>query len=447
MDAMDELYQKVAAGSHSEVELRARIGAIKKRVREARAGTAEERTVALTVASAMPTEARAEMLGFYLSDELPDIRARALNLAVELKGEGLRVLRAACLIPHADVAVPALALITRGVDKTSTGRIMRLLSSGNPKIRAAAARFLGHAGGPAVIPRLTRLLADPYREVSYAAEVGIERLRGERTKRPPMNWWDAPELEDEQPEEDEEENEVVELDTADLPPPPPIDGLGDLGGLGSLAALAPPKPAGATQRPRRPAPRHQRTAAPSPAPQPLTRRPPLDWEPEDAALLPTPLPTEAYALAKLLSLVSASDRASLLGPLSADSEARAAIDRLARSQAIPERTAAALAIGGLKMGARLPLLTRMFRDADPRVRSAAAAAMAPLAGASALAQLSRLFSDSSPAVRRAAALALAKAASRIDHVGFAQNALSRLDADPDDGVAEARETARQILGG
>lgn len=426
MDAMDELYQKVAKGTYNEVELQARAGAMKKRIREARSGSSDDRRLALKVVSALDASDRSEMLGMYLSDELPEIRAHALNLAVELRGDGLRVLREACLVPHTDVALRALQLLTQGVDKTATRRVQGVLTSGNAQIRAAAIRFLSHAAGAGVIPRLTRMLADPDRRVAYAAEIGIERLKGERPKRQPMGFWEAPPLEDESPEDEvEAELTPADIDSMDLPPPPPpIDGLGDLGSLSALAPLA---------TPNLPSP----TSTPSPKPQ---------RGPSEATTGPSTLPVEAYALVKLLGRVAADERPPILAKLASATDVRVAVDKLARSTEAKDRCSAAIAIGGLKITPRLAVLMRMFRDADANVRAVAATAIAPLAGASALAQISRLFSDANPDVRSAAAVSIARAAVRLDQGGFARNALRQLDADPDDRVAEAVQKARRLLG-
>lgn len=446
VEASDEFYQAVADGSADPRELRLRVGLVKRRIRQSRSESVDERLFALRVARNLAASHRNEVLPLFLDDEEERVRQYALNIAVAAEADGSRVLRDGLSSRHTDVVLRALELLTRGVDRTSTGRVQRLITHGHPEVRAAAARFLGHAGGPALVTRLTRMLADPDHRVAHAAELAIERLRGDRPKRRAQDWWTAPELEDEAPPEDEDAS-PVQLDNFELPPPP-SGGLGDpgeLGSLSSLSGLGPPR----TRKPSESAPGAPPAAPPASTPASratLAKRDPIGWEPDEPAALPDPLPGEAFALAKLLSRVSVADRAAILGPLQATGEARVAIDKLTRSDEARDRCAAALAVGGLRMAPRLSTLTRLLRDAEPSVRAAAAASMAPLAGASALAQLSRLSGDADAEVRRAAVLALASAAKRLDQASFALNALGQFDGDADDGVVAALGEAKRILG-
>lgn len=425
MELSDEFYGQVVDGSADPPELRLRIGLVKRRIRRSLGEAAPEKVIALRATSTLEPSHQLELLPLFLDDEDQEVRSYALNLAIAAKADGTRLLREAIRSSRPDIVLPALDLLTRGVDKASTTRIAALLTSGQPTIRAAAVRFLGHAAGASFRPRLTRMLADPDSRVAHAAELAMARLEGSLARRPSQDWWTADPLPLEEPDDQTvppPELEAVELLAPDAPPA----ALQSISALADLEAEEPHAP---------PAP-HLPAVVTSAAPHELT------WELDQPSPLPTDLPVEATATGRLLSRVSASEREGLLRRLRTSGEDRIVVDALTRSRDPLDRAAAAVAVQGLAMKARVANILRLLRDDDPRVRAASATALAELVGISALPQLARVLLDEDLQARHAAALALATAARRLDERRIAEHALAEVEAtrDPENRalIAEAR---------
>ena len=241
----------------------------------------------------------------------------------------------------------------------------------------------------------------------------------------------APEREPPAPDDPDDEDdgvidatfEDVASETAPAPPADPAPPSDD----------APQLPAAAAQLPAAPeAP--PREDAPSAA-----------WD-GTATPLPSTLPTEARALCRLLGMVAASDRSTVVDALRRIDDPSALGDLWIAWQPGGDRAlgrGVALAAAALERTAFLTKATTMANDEEALVRAAAVEAIGALGGASALTRVNRKLTDASPEVRAAAARALAAMGHRLGRQGMASSWLQAAadDADPDvkQAVAEAIE--------
>ena len=230
-DPLNQLYDEVAAGRAVPPKDYNEFKRMLARARHAaRRGTPQERADAVTVVGAIGGHWALTVLREFTADEAPEVRRKALDVAVAEGEAGLTILRDLAVDPEPEISLLALDYLQRAVDRGSAGRMRSLLTAADPRQRAAAARLLGSISGPGLIVPLRRALdAEPDETVKAALVAAMARIDGEEPREEPDPWWADPAA------QAEEWAPLAPLDA--LPEPLPAD---DPGALLALLGRAQP---------------------------------------------------------------------------------------------------------------------------------------------------------------------------------------------------------------
>lgn len=195
MDPLNALYDEIAAGSGTPP---ADYNLYKRMLARARGtvrhGTPEEQLAGVTVCGAIGGNRGMDVVRTFLKGPPPEVRRRAVEVAVDNGEDGLMVLREASLDPDPEVALEALRWLRRALDPGATTQCRRLLRSDDDAVRAAAIELLGCIAGQGVAVQLRRLLTDSNPAIVEAATLAIARLGGSEERPTPEPWWDEPEV-------------------------------------------------------------------------------------------------------------------------------------------------------------------------------------------------------------------------------------------------------------
>jgi HEAT repeat protein len=276
------------------------------------------------------------------------------------------------------------------------------------------------------VVQLRPLVGDPDPTVRRDATEAIERIHGDRPRHTPANWWDddEPALPTPPP---------VRSDEARVVPPPAHTAP-------PSAPLPEPEPEPPAAERQLPAPAVPLPPEAPPAPEPISDAP---WDGTTWAGLPTPLPSEARALTKLLGMVAPADHPTVVEALRAVEPGELA-DLLGRYSPGADRALGrglALAMGYLARGAAFSKLRHMVRDPHPTVRAASAQAIGEVGAASAIPLFQALLADPDEDVRAAGVRALSSLCRRIGRQDMARDYIHRMGDQPApvaDAIAEAR---------
>lgn len=430
MENLDEVYAALARGDGEVPRDRKVIDALLDRVFEARrSDRVSDRLAALRVAQALGERAGLDLVETFMQDPAIEVRRYAFNLGLAARADGLRIIREAAADPAPELALEALRLLTVAADRGSTTRARTLLDATNPAVRASAVRLLGHVAGPAVKRELEALGEDEDLGVRQAVHEAIRRIEGELPRNTAGQWWDEP------PDDGD----------ALLGPDgfPPADTLRPRDGPASLSpedTLDPDKVAAAKDP-------NESTWGPEvdsdeplwPEDAQLPATPDGEWTGEYAAL-PATLPTEAYALLRLLGVVSPNDRPIVVDALrKADMRALNENVQGHRPGRNPAR-ARGIAFAAMALGKTswLAKVRRLLGDPEPLVRAAAAEAVGALGGPSTLTQISGLLVDEDARVRAAAVRVLGDACARWNLLTILPRWLEQVAEDDSPAVQKAR---------
>ncbi len=396
-----------------------------------------DRLGSLRVASLLGVEAGRAIIERLVHDPERLVRTWAFNQAVAARDGGLSILRDAATGHDEFLALAAIDLLTVRVDRSSMPVVRRLLESPSPAIRAACARLLGHIAGPALLVQLRRLSDDPDPGVRHEAAQAERRIQGDLPVAQPDSWWDG--------------------SAGDLPGPPPMTDAVDssLPQPPPLAHRAPHREVPADTAPSTD-PSKAADLATSTAPEipetpalPVLRGgtspvvPPTDVP----GALPSPLPTEVRALAKLLGMADPADHAVIVHALRASEAGELAshIGAWPRGGDAALGRGLALAAGYIGHRAAFSKLRQMATDPHAQVRAAASTGIGAVGGPSALPLFQHLLHDADLDVRAAAATALAVLCVRTGRQDIGQDYLSRVSSDQPDHVADAVRRATDAL--
>ncbi len=422
---VQELYDALAAGGGEVPRDPKLTDALMDRVFEARRSTdMRDRIAALRVAEAVGDRSGLDLIETFMQDPAIEVRRFAFNLGLAAKADGLRIIREAAADPDPELASEALRLLALAVDRPSATRARILLSHDDARVRAAAVRLLGHIAGPSVRRELELQRDAGPAEVVDAANEALARLDGKLPKNRPGQWWDdavSLPVDAPIPAQDRPPTALSSADTLNPEPAerspfdstwgPEVDSEGPVWGpIVPDAGEAPPPPGPA-------------------------------WDPKQPAALPSPLPTHAYALLRLLGMVGPDDRAAVLTALS-----RADPDALQENLTghLPGRDPArgrgiALYAAAAEKKSLLANVRRLLADPEPLVRDAAVRAVGALGGPSTLTQVSGLLEDADPTVRVATIETLGDACARWNLLEILPQWLAQVAGDADPAVRAARD--------
>jgi HEAT repeat protein len=191
MDPLDTQYDQIAAGEaeaprayddYKRMLARAR--------RAARHGDQAERQAAVTVTAAIGGHWALGVLREFSQDEDAGIRKLMLAAAVAQGEAGVTLLRDLLTDDEPSLALEALSYLQRVLDTGSASRLRRLLAHGDPRMRAGAARLLGHTAGPGLLVPLQRARDDEEdTDVQAAIEEAIARIDGDLPRGASDPWW------------------------------------------------------------------------------------------------------------------------------------------------------------------------------------------------------------------------------------------------------------------
>jgi HEAT repeat protein len=140
--------------------------------------TTDERRTSIYELKSQPTADNIERIRGWLEDPDRDVRATALNALIGLAVPDSADLATGALDdPDGFVRATAAKLLGDLGDARHVDAIGRLLDADpDPVVRQRAAESLMRLGGDAVLPYLTRGLADPMERVRRAAVQGVSKL-------------------------------------------------------------------------------------------------------------------------------------------------------------------------------------------------------------------------------------------------------------------------------
>jgi HEAT repeat protein len=396
--AMDHLdaYQRLAQGGalnetddprwlHRPLQLEA--------IRRCSASDVAERLGALRVAAWLGAPPGLEVAARLIHDADRAVRVGAFNQAVAAGDLGRPILRDALDGSDEDHVRAALSLLTGAADRPALAAARRLLATPNAAIRAGAATLIGVVGGPSSTVWL-RPEAEADVDARAAMALALDRIAGRSPRPEPTSW---------------------------------VDGVGPL--PTPMAQAEPPASEG--------------DAPPMEASTALI--PSAGTDPVDGPL-PSTLPTETRALAKLLGILADDvDQAPVIAALRLRPASELS-DLWTTWRAGGE---AALGRGMIRAGVALGLSALVSRaaqlsaDPEPTVRAEALRALGELAGAGAMPQLRRGLSDHAAPVRAASVRALARLGQRVDRAALAAEWIGALNDDPDADVRAAVAAAKE----
>ncbi len=393
MSNIDELYAALAAGTPHQVVPGFAEPLLLANVRKAaRSETLEERLDGARVAAGIGGRDAMETLQLFLSDPDTKVRAYTLELAIHAGEFGRPLVRLVAEDTDTELALAALAELTRTADKAASKKVRALLKHPSPKIRQASLVFLGQNGGASMRHEIEPLSRDPDAAVSAAAAEALHRIDGGR----PRQTGNAP---------------TGVPTPAPVPPvPPPI----------------PPVPSSVHETP---VTTHAFESAAETQSSPTPEAPPT-----------TPAPHDPVATAKaigngapLTSSFDAGSMAAIQNALRGDKDPALArgVARLAVAQNWSPWTA---------------LLKPMLTHTDPSVRSEAGSALAAIGAASLFPAVLGLLADADPKVRVAGIQAAADMGLRLKKERFVHEKLQVLAGDTDATVKAARDAAAAKLG-
>jgi hypothetical protein len=314
---------------------------------------------------------------------------------------GLPILRLLAEDEDETIAVEAVELLRRFVDRQSVALCKRLLLSPHAKVRSNAVELLGHIGGRSLLINVRKLTTDPDKTVFEAAKQALKRLEGELERDKSKPWW-------------------TESEEISLPSPPGV--LPEE----MIARLPQPEP----------------EPEPEPAPARLaTATPAFDYWVTDWAALPKSLPTEPRALLKLLGMVDRPDRSIVVEALqqAAPNSMGLEVNQGTKSKdwAVARGTAVYVTQAGR---ADLILVLRpLCSHIEPGVRAAIAETIGAVGKVATIASLLPLIADSNQGVRATAITALANLCLILNRANYGISQLRPLVEDPDNIIREVVE--------
>ncbi|MBN2798561.1 MAG: HEAT repeat domain-containing protein [Deltaproteobacteria bacterium] len=347
----------------------------------------QERLEAVAIAAQAGDKAVEEILPLFQGDGSAKVRDASFEAALAAGAPGVPTVRRGTASPDPAIAVRSLTLLTKLKDRTVTSRVRGMTGSGHPMIRAAAARYLGHVAGRAVLPQLQRLQQDPDPGVRQAATEALAVLQGSLPELQPIGWWE---------------------------------------------------PGGDAPLPSLPAPEDQPTAPRAPQRASAIPRAPTPGQP-------------AVDLVSLLSQLGAAPtpaRAAQLSHLRAVDPAALALAIRQAKVGDPREyvRGAILAVECLELDALVSAVRPLLRHRDAEVRVAAVACLGSRGSAGMLPALSPLLSDEEEAVQAAAMLAMAQLGARFGRERMVEQWLAQTNGSTP-ALKEALEQARATLAG
>lgn len=193
MQEIDDLWSRVVAGDvpaqfqpHEERALITRVE------RAVHAEVAADRIAAMRVALAIGGREAIGALVRFARDPDLTVRRALFEHAFALRDDGLTIFRELAGDPDLDLALAALGLLRRAVDRAATGRLRVLLTSPMAPVRAAAVELLGHVGGPTVKTEVEKRLGDDDDAVRREAEAALARIAGKLPRAVPERWYPEP---------------------------------------------------------------------------------------------------------------------------------------------------------------------------------------------------------------------------------------------------------------
>ncbi len=416
---ISEHYRTIASGQDpklSDEDLRwVRKPLYEHALREVDAADADGRLAALRVAAWLGLDRALSVPAKLVRDADRAVRVSAYNLAVSAREAGRPLLREVLLGDDPQLMAASLDLLGRVQDQPSLVSARRLAAHGDPAVRAAAITLVGLVGGASTRPVLSD--ADDDRDDVRAAKARARAwVAGDAPRPAPTTWWgegDAKGL----------------VDTAQATVGPDAQPIYVISDAPTPAPAAPSKPA-----------TEHASDAPMEAAA-LVPAAPAAPEPDAAptAGLPSPLPDEPRALAKLYGMVAVADRGALLPHLEALDAGALANVWLAWSPGSDPAVGRGIALAAAHLGrtAFLSKARTLVRADEPGVRSAAVEAMGALGGTSTLTVLRPFLADKAPEVRLAAVFALQQLATRTGRASIVQGWLGALANDDAPEVAAA----------
>jgi len=456
MDIQDQ-YDRIVAGDTSDDDIK---WSRRKLQREALARTSDPdpaaRLGALRVAAFIGPVHGLPITAKLMTDGDRKVRVAAFNQAVAAREDGRALLREALTGPDTELALAAADLLARAADRPSLNPALRLLSSDEPGLRAAAARIVGMVGGRSSLARM-RVDQESDPGARAAMEEARQRIDGDAERPPAQVWWSAGEVDLPSPAvegdispshtapevpatpasppegSDEPEDDVVDATFEEVAgADSDRSNAGDASSEGNEGAQLPAAPVSTE------------VSTPEDDADPPE---PAAWNGE-ATPLPSQLPTEARALCRLLGMVAPSDRETVVAALREIDDPAALGDLWIAWQPggdLALGRGLALAAAALQRGAFLTKATTLAGVDEPLIRAAAVEAIGALGGASALTRVNRRLTDPAPSVRAAAARALAAMGPRLGREGIASSWLQQAADDDDPEVKTAVSDALEAL--
>jgi len=193
MDPVDVQYDRIAAG---EAQAPREYSAFKRMLARARSeiqkGDVQARLNAVNVSSAIGGHWGMGVLRQAVKDPALVVRKSVLRGVIDAGEPGVTLLRDMVLDEDEAICLPALERLQCLVDPGSTGRLRRLLSSKNPKVRAGAVTLLGHVAGLGLVIAIQRMGNDPDPMVVAAVGPAVDRIEGRLPRDQPKPWWVQP---------------------------------------------------------------------------------------------------------------------------------------------------------------------------------------------------------------------------------------------------------------